>query len=158
MSTPEQRFATLGLELPAPPPSAGLYVPGVRAGDLLFLSGCGPRRADGSYILGTVGRELDTAAGKAAARVAGLAMLARLRQVVGSLDKVRRIVKVLGMVNVTPEFRKMPSVIDGFSELMVEVFGEEMGRGARAAVGMASLTGGMAVEIEMVVQLEPGPG
>jgi len=93
MSIAEQRLTTLALELPSPPSSAGLYVPGVRAGDLLFLSGCGPLRADGRYILGRVGRELDVASGKAAARIAGLAMLARLRQVLGSLDKVRRVVR-----------------------------------------------------------------
>ena len=129
-------------------------MPGVQTGNLLFLSGCGPQRADGSYVLGKLGADLDVAAGYAAARVAGLAMLARLRQVTGSLDRVARIVKALGMVNAAPDFTEQPKVINGFSDLMVEVFGE-IGRGARAAVGMATLSGGMAVEIEMVVELKP---
>ena len=126
----------------------------MQTGNLLFLSGCGPQRADGSYVLGKLGADLDVAAGYAAARVAGLAMLARIRQVTGSLDRVARIVKALGMVNAAPDFTEQPKVINGFSDLMVEVFGEA-GRGARAAVGMATLSGGMAVEIEMVVELKP---
>ena len=150
----EQRVKELGLVLPPPPKSAGNYVAGVQTGNLLFLSGCGPQRADGSYVLGKLGAELDVAAGYDAARVAGLAMLARIRLVVGSLDRVSRIVKVLGMVNAAPDFTQQPKVINGFSDLMVEVFGEN-GRGARAAVGLATLSGGMAVEIEMVVELKP---
>jgi enamine deaminase RidA (YjgF/YER057c/UK114 family) len=129
----EQRVKELGLDLPPPPKSAGNYVAGVQTGNLLFLSGCGPQRADGSYVL---------------------AMLARIRTLTGSLDRVARIVKALGMVNAAPDFIEQPKVINGFSDLMVEVFGEA-GRGARAAVGMATLSGGMAVEIEMVVELKP---
>lgn len=149
----EQRIKDLALELPAPPGSAGNYLPGVQVGSLLFLSGAGPRRPDGSAITGKLGAELDVAQGYAAARIAGIAMLARLRQVLGSLDRVQRVVKVVGMVNAAPDFAEQPKVIDGFSDLMVEVFGE-MGRGARAAVGMAALTGRMAVEIEMVVEVK----
>ena len=150
----EQRVKDLGLELPPPPQAAGNYVPGVQVANLLFLSGCGPRRADGSNVVGKVGLDLDVEQAYDAARLAGLAMLARLCLVAGSLDRVARIVKVLGMVNAAPDFREHPKVVNGFSDLMVEVFGEP-GRGARAAVGMASLSGGMAVEIEMVVELKP---
>jgi enamine deaminase RidA (YjgF/YER057c/UK114 family) len=148
----EQRIKDLALDLPRPPGSAGNYVAGVQVGSLLFLSGASPRRADGSVVTGKLGADLDVAQGYEAARLAGLAMLARLRQVLGSLDRVQRVVKVLGMVNATPDFAEQPRVIDGFSDLMVEVFGEQ-GSGARAAVGMAALTGRMAVEIEMVVEV-----
>ena len=148
----EQRLKELGTP---PPRAAGNYVPGVQVGTLFFLSGCGPKRADGSYVVGKVGADLDVAQGYAASRVAGLAMLARIRLVASSLDRVVRIVKVLGMVNAAPDFSQQPKVIDGFSDLMVEVFGEQAGRGARAAVGMAALTGQMAVEIEIVVELQP---
>ena len=154
MTTAEQRVKELGLDLPPPPGAAGNYVAGVQTGNLLFLSGCGPRRADGSYVVGKLGADLDVAQGYEAARVAGLAMLARIRQLIGSLDRVARIVKALGMVNAAPDFTEQPKVIDGFSDLMVDVFGES-GRGARAAVGMVTLSGGMAVEIEMVVELKP---
>jgi enamine deaminase RidA (YjgF/YER057c/UK114 family) len=150
---PEQRAEDLALDLPPPPRAAGNYVPGVQVGNLLFLSGASPRRADGRAITGKLGADLDVAQGYEAARLAGLAMLARLRQVLGSLDRVQRVVKVLGMVNATPDFAEQPRVIDGFSDLMVEVFGER-GRGARAAVGMAALTGRMAVEVEMVVEVK----
>ena len=152
----EQRVKDLALDLPPPPKSAGNYVPGVQVGNLLFLSGCGPQRADGSTILGKVGIDLDVEQAYAAARVAGLAMLARIRLVAGSLDRVARVVKVLGMVNAA-RFQQQPKVINGFSDLMVEVFGDA-GRGARAAVGMAALTGQMAVEIEMVIELKEQPG
>ena len=126
----EQRVKDLGIAVPPPPKAAGNYVPGVQVGNLLFLSGCGPQRADGSYVLGKVGLNLDVAQAYAAARLAGLAMLARIRLVTGSLDRVARVVKVLGMVNAAPDFREQPKVIDGFSDLMVEIFGES-GRGAR---------------------------
>ena len=150
----EQRVKDLGLDVPPPPKAAGNYVPAVQVANLLFISGCGPQRADGSYVLGKVGADLDVEQAYAAARVAGLAMLARLRLVLGSLDRVARVVKVLGMVNATADFREQPKVINGFSDLMVDVFGET-GRGARAAVGMAALSGGMAVEIEMVAEVKP---
>lgn len=150
----EHRVKELGLALPPPPRSAGNYVAGVQTGNLLFLSGCGPQRAVGSYVLGKLGADLDVAAGYDAARVAGLAMLARIRTLTGSLDRVARIVKALGMVNAAPDFTEQPKVINGFSDLMVEVFGEH-GRGARADVGLATLSGGMAVEVEMVVELKP---
>ena len=148
----EQRVKELGLDVP-PPKAVGNYVPAVQVGNLLFVSGGGPQRADGGYVLVKLGADLDVEQGYAAARVAGLAMLARLRLVVGSLERVARIVKVMGMVDATPDFREQPKVINGFSDLMGEVFGES-GRGARAAVGMAALSGGMAVEIEMVAEVK----
>ena len=106
----EQRVKDLALDLPPPPKSAGNYVPGVQVGNLLFLSGCGPQRADGSTILGKVGIDLDVEQAYAAARVAGLAMLARIRLVAGSLDRVARVVKVLGMVNAAPDFKQQPKI------------------------------------------------
>jgi steroid Delta-isomerase len=152
----EQRVKDLGIDLPPPPKAVGNYLPGVQVGNLLFLSGCGPKRADGSYVVGKAGADLSVEQAYAAARVAGLAMLARIRRVAGSLDRVARVVKVLGMVNAAPDFREQPKVINGFSDLMVEVFGDA-GRGARAAVGMAALTGQRAVEIEMVIELKEKP-
>jgi enamine deaminase RidA (YjgF/YER057c/UK114 family) len=154
--TPEQRLQSLGLVLPPPPRPAGNYVPGVRAGQLLFMSGVGPTRADGRVIVGRVGADLTIEQGVEAARVVGLAMLANIRAVAGSLDAVERVVKTLGMVNCTAEFGEMPRVINGFSDLFVEVFGEERGRGARSAVGMGALPRGIAVEVEMVLQLADG--
>jgi enamine deaminase RidA (YjgF/YER057c/UK114 family) len=149
----EKRLKELNIELPPPPRPAGNYVPAVLTGNLLFLSGVGPRHADGSHVTGKVGRELDIEQGYAAARLVALNMLANIRQAVGSLDRIRRVVKVLGMVNSTPEFDAMPKVINGFSDLFVEVLGDQHGRGARSAVGMAALPGQIAVEVEMVVEL-----
>lgn len=149
----EARLKELAIELPPVPAPIGNYVPGVRAGDLLFMSGCGPRRADGSPVTGKLGAELSTEQGYAAARLVGLSMLANIRAAIGSLDRVARVVKVLGMVNAAPHFEHMPKVINGFSDLFVEVFGEERGRGARSAVGMAALPNQIAVEVEMVLQL-----
>lgn len=148
----EERIKELALTLPPSPGSAGNYVPGVRVGSLLYMSGCGPLRSDGTFVVGKLGADLDVAQGYAAARLTGLVMLARLRAVLGSLDRVQRVVKVLGMVNAAPDFAEQPKVIDGFSDLMVEVFGER-GRGARGAVGMAALTYRMAVEIDMVAEV-----
>jgi enamine deaminase RidA (YjgF/YER057c/UK114 family) len=153
LTSPEQRLRSLGLALPAPPTPAGNYVPGVLVGELLFMSGVGPTRADGQVILGRLGADLTTEQGYEAARVVGLAMLANIRAVVGSLDPVVRVVKTLGMVNCTADFAEMPKVINGFSDLFVEVFGEDRGRGARSAVGMGALPRGIAVEVEMVLQV-----
>jgi enamine deaminase RidA (YjgF/YER057c/UK114 family) len=148
----EQKLKDLGIELPTPPKAAGTYIPGVEVGNLLFMSGCGPRRQDGTYITGKVGADLTVEQGYQAARAAALSMLANIRTVTGTLDRVKRVVKVLGMVNAVPHFKEHPKVINGFSDLMVEVFGEA-GRGARAAVGMGSLSSQMAVEVEMVLEL-----
>jgi enamine deaminase RidA (YjgF/YER057c/UK114 family) len=149
----EAKLTELGLELPAPPSPVGNYVGGVRVGNLLFMSGCGPRKPDNSSITGKVGRDLTTEQGYDAARLVGLNMLANVRDQLGSLDKVTRVVKVLGMVNADPEFKEHPKVINGFSDLMVEVFGEASGRGGRSAVGMGSLPGQIAVEVEMILEV-----
>ena len=122
-------------------------------GNLVFLSGHGPRGASGEYSSGKVGSELTLEQGQEEARQVGLSMLATLRAEIGELDRVRRVVKVLGMVNAAPDFRDHPKVINGFSDLMVEVFGET-GRGARSAVGMGSLPFQIPVEVEMIVEID----
>lgn len=149
----EARIADLKLELPTAPKPVATYVTAVRHGDLLHVSGHGPLRPDGTMITGKVGADLDVVQGQVAARQTGLAILATLRNHLGSLDKVERLIKVLGMVNSTPEFGEHPRVINGFSDLMVEVFGDP-GKGARSAVGMGSLPGGIAVEIEAIFQVQ----
>lgn len=149
----EARLKELKIELPPAPTPVGNYIAGVAVGNLLFMSGCGPRRSDGSAITGKVGVDITTEEGYAAARVVALNMLANIRSVIGSLDRVERVVKVLGMVNAAPHFDQMPKVINGFSDLFVELFGPERGRGARSAVGMAALPNQIAVEVEMVLQI-----
>ncbi len=148
----QARLTELGIELPALMPPAGLYRSAVRVGDLLFLSGAGPVLADGSFIRGKVGGAIDLAAGRAAARLVGLQLLAAMQEELGSLDAVSRVVKLLGMVNCAPGFNNTPGVIDGCSELFIEVFGEA-GRGARSAVGMAELPFDISVEVEVIVQV-----
>jgi enamine deaminase RidA (YjgF/YER057c/UK114 family) len=130
-------------------------VPGVAVGNLLFMSGCGPRRADGSAITGKLGASMSEEQGYDAARVVALNMLANIRSVLGSLSRVQRVVKTLGMVNCTPEFGAQPKVINGFSDVFVQVFGEERGRGARSAVGKNALPGQIAVEVEMILEIAP---
>jgi enamine deaminase RidA (YjgF/YER057c/UK114 family) len=152
MTTPESRLADAGITLPAAPTPAGSYVTAVRVGDLLYTSGHGPTGADGKPVTGKVGVDLDIDAAKAAARLTGLNLLATLRNELGSLDRVTRVVKVLGMVNCPPDFGQHPAVLNGCSDLFVEIFGDA-GRHVRSAVGMGSLPFGMAVEIEMVVQV-----
>ena len=148
----EARLAELGLILPTPPKPVANYLPAVRHGDLLYVSGHGPFREDASLILGRVGADLDLDAGRLAARQVGLAVLATVRANLGSLDRVVRLVKALGLVNCTPEFFDQPKVINGFSDLMVEVFGDA-GKAARSAVGAPSLPGNIAVEIEAIFQV-----
>jgi enamine deaminase RidA (YjgF/YER057c/UK114 family) len=150
--TVDARLAELGIELPDPFPPAGNYVAAVRTGSLLFLSGAGPIRADGSIVTGKVGGDVDLSAAVEAARLTGLQLLASIRREVGSLDRVVRVVKTFGMVNCAPGFNRTPHVIDGCSNLLVEVLGEA-GRGARSAVGMAELPFDIAVEIELVVEV-----
>ncbi len=128
------------------------YLTAVRHGDLLYVSGHGPLKSDGSLHVGRLGADLDVAAGQAAARQVGLAILATVRSHLGSLDKVVRLVKVLGLVNSTAEFTDQPKVMNGFSDLMVEVFGDP-GKGARSAIGTNTLPGGIAVEIEAIFQV-----
>jgi enamine deaminase RidA (YjgF/YER057c/UK114 family) len=148
----DQRLVELGLELPEPAPPAGSYVGAVRTGSLLYLSGAGPVRADGSVVTGKVGAAVDLDAAVEAARLTGLQLLAVMKRELGSLDRVRRIVKTLGMVNCAPGFNRTPRVIDGCSNLLIEVFGEA-GRGARSAVGMAELPFDIAVEIELIAEV-----
>jgi enamine deaminase RidA (YjgF/YER057c/UK114 family) len=148
----EARLAELKLELPPAPRPVATYVTALRQGDLVYISGHGPLRPDGTLHIGKVGVDLDIEQARAAARQTGLAILATLRDNLGSLDKVVRLVKVFGMVNSTPDFVEHPKVINGFSDLMVEVFGEA-GKGARSAVGMGSLPANMAVEIEAIFQV-----
>ncbi len=149
----DARLAELKLTLPPAPKPVATYHTAVRHGDLLYISGHGPLRPDGTMHTGKLGADLDVDAGQAAARQTGLAILATLRDHLGSLDKVVRLVKVLGMVNSTADYADHPRVINGFSDLMVEVFGEA-GRGARSAVGMGSLPGHIAVEIEAIFQVK----
>jgi len=150
----EARIKELGLTLPQPPKPLGNYVPGVRVGNLLFLSGHGPLRVDGAPTArGKVGRDLSIEDGYKVAREVGINLLGSTRMLLGSLDKVKRVVKVLGMVNSAEGFGDQPKVINGFSDLMVEVFGEN-GRHARSAVGMAELPMGIPVEIEMILEVE----
>ena len=149
----DARVEQLKLQLPPPPKPAGVYNPLVQTGNIVYVSGHGPLLPDGALICGRVGDDLSEDQGKHAARQVGLTILATLKSQLGSLDRVDRILKVLGMVNATSEFQKHPQVINGFSELMIEIFGES-GRAARSAVGMASLPGNIAVEIECIIQLK----
>jgi enamine deaminase RidA (YjgF/YER057c/UK114 family) len=150
----EARIAELGLKLPPFPKPQGVYRPAVQVEKLVYLSGHGPLRPEGGMATGRVGADLDIAAGKAAARLTGLALLATLKQYLGSLDRVRRVIKTLGLVQCTPEFTQQPEVINGCSELFAEVFGLENGIGARSAIGVNALPSNIAVEIEMIVEVE----
>lgn len=151
--SPEARLAELGLTLPRLSKPGGTYVDAVRSGNLLFLAGKGPQNLDGSRPTGKVGRDVSTEEAYQHARSVGLMLLAAIKNAVGSLDHVRRVVKVLGMVNGIPEFTDQPKVINGCSDLFVQVFGER-GQHARSAVGMGSLPGGITVEIEAIVEVE----
>ncbi|HET6238575.1 MAG TPA: RidA family protein [Acetobacteraceae bacterium] len=149
----EQSLTALGLILPPSPAPIGNYVPFRLAGNLLFLSGVGPRRADGSMITGKVGAEVDATLGYEAAKLCGLNLLVNIRAAAGTLDRVDLILKVLGMVNAVPSFTEHPKVINGCTDLFVAVFGDN-GRPARSAVGMGSLPGDISVEVEAVVLLK----
>jgi enamine deaminase RidA (YjgF/YER057c/UK114 family) len=153
-SSPETRVQELHLTLPPAPKPVAVYKTAVRHGNLLFISGHGPLKPDGTMILGCVGKDLSVEQGKEAARQTGLAVLATLRSHLGSLDKVRRLIKTFGMVNCTADFKDQPKVINGFSELMKDVFGDDAGVGARSAVGHNALPGGMAVEVEAIFEVE----
>lgn len=151
--TPEEKLAGMGIELVEPGSPQGLYVPAVTTGKLVFLSGHGPRKPDGTYVTGKVGSDISIEEGQLAARYTCIALLASLQQEIGELSRVKRIVRVFGMVNVADGFNQTPAVINGCSQLLVDVWGEN-GRHARAAVGMAELPFDIAVEIEMVVELK----
>ena len=154
MPSAEERLKEMGIELPdAPTPSAN-YVPAVRTGNLLFLSGSVPAPgADGKVPVGKLGRDMSVEEGYQAARLVGINLIARLKSELGSLDRVKRVVKLLSMINAAPDFEKTPAVANGCSDLLVEVFGDK-GRHARSAVGMAALPSGVPVEIEMIVEVE----
>lgn len=148
----DARLAELKLSLPTPPKPVATYLPTVRVGNLLYVSGHGPLQVDGTMITGRVGSDLTEEQGIAAARVTGLAILATLRNELGTLDRVVRLIKTLGMVNSAPDFLRHPYVINGFSDLMVDVFGPA-GKGARSAVGMGPLPGNIAVEVEAIFEV-----
>jgi enamine deaminase RidA (YjgF/YER057c/UK114 family) len=150
---PDQKIEELGLQLPPAPAPGGVFKPVVVVGNLVYISGHAPIRVDGSLIAGRVGEDLDLEAGKAAARQVGLTILSSLRANLGSLDRIKRVIKTLGMVNCTPDFTDHPKVMNGFSELFAEVFGPDNGVGARSAVGMGSLPSNMAVEVEVIFEL-----
>ena len=152
MSKVEEKIKALGLELPPAPPSAGIYYPVVITGKHLYVSGQGPVQNNGELIKGKVGKDLSLEEGQLAALQVGLTMLSTMKAQIGDLDKIKRIIKTLGMVNCLPEFEQHPQTINGFSQLMVDVFGEELGKGARSAVGM-TLPGNIAVEIEAIFEL-----
>ncbi|HLY68213.1 MAG TPA: RidA family protein [Puia sp.] len=149
----EKKITELGLTLPPPPPRGGIYKPVLIDGKHCYVSGHGPYLANGKSITGKVGIDLDEAQAKQAAQQVGLAILATLKHELGSLDKIKRVIKTLGMVNAIPEFEKHPFVINGCSELFANIWGEENGIGVRSAVGMGSLPGNIAVEIEVLFEL-----
>ena len=150
----EARIKELNLELPPAPKPAGVYKPVVIVGNLAYVSGHGPLKSDGSMYTGRVGDEVTEQHGIDAARQTGLAILASLRAALGSLDRVKRVIKTLGMVYSTPDFKSHPKVINGYSELFAQVFGADAGVGAHSAVGMGSLPGNISVEIEVIVEIE----
>lgn len=149
----EARVKELGLKLPPVPKLGGVYKPVVVVGKLAYVSGHGPLLDDGTMITGRLGDDMEKEAGYQAARQCGLTILTTLRNQLGSLDRVKRIIKTLGMVNAVHDFKSHPAVINGCSELWAQVWGEENGIGARSAVGMGSLPGNIAVEIEVIVEL-----
>lgn len=150
----EAKLKELGLILPPPAKPAGVYAPVLIVGQMAYTSGHVSIRADGSRIEGKVGETLTVDEGKGAARATALAIIATLRDALGSLDRVKRVVKTLGLVNATPDFKQHPMVINGCSELFAELFGKERGIGARSAFGAGSLPLGVAVEIEMIFEIE----
>jgi enamine deaminase RidA (YjgF/YER057c/UK114 family) len=153
-ATPEARLRELQLTLPPTPRPVAKYKPAVQVGPTLYVSGHGPAKVDGnSPIVGRLGDDLSLEQGKEAARLVGLAILSTVRNTLGSLDRVKRLVKTLGMVNAAPDFKDHPQVINGFSELMAEVFGEDAGIGARSAVGMGSLPNNIPVEVECIFEV-----
>jgi enamine deaminase RidA (YjgF/YER057c/UK114 family) len=152
-TTPDQQFEKLRLKLPPAPTPKGVYKPFLIVGNFAYVSGHGTTKEDGSLIIGRIGKDLTIDEGKLAARQVGLAILATLKQNLGSFNKIKRVIKVLGMVNCTPEFERHPFVVNGCSELFASVWGEENGIGVRSAVGMGSLPDNIPVEIEAVFEL-----
>ncbi len=148
----DEKIKSLHLELPPAPALGGVYKPVMISGNMLYVSGQGPLQNDGTFILGKLGQELTIEEGYAAARQVGLTMLSTLKSEIGDLGQIKRLVKTLGMVNSTLDFHDQPKVINGFSELMVEIWGDDLGKGARSAVGMI-LPNNMAVEIEAIFEI-----
>jgi enamine deaminase RidA (YjgF/YER057c/UK114 family) len=153
MMSAEQNLAALGLVLPHAPVPKGVYKPVLIDGKHCYISGQGPYLADGNLIKGKIGIDLNAEEGKHAAQQVGLTILATLKEYLGSLDKIKRVIKVLGMVNAAPDFEKHPYVINGCSELFAKIWGEENGVGVRSAVGMGSLPNNISVEIEALFEL-----
>ena len=151
--TAETRLAELNIHLPPAPPRGGVYKPLVIVGNMAYISGHGPYLSEGGMIKGRLGEDMSLADGQVAARQTGLAMLATLKDQLGSLDRVKRVIKLLGMVNCVPDFTDHPKVINGCSELFAQVWGDDRGVGARSAVGMGSLPGNIAVEIEGIFEI-----
>lgn len=152
MGQVEDKLKQMGIELPAQGRPGGNYVSAVRTGNLVFLAGVGPRQANGELMIGKLGRDLDVEQGYEAAKWCAVSCMGNLKAEIGDLDKVVRFVKVLGMVNAEPDFTQPPAVINGFSDLIVEVFGDK-GKHSRSAVGLATLPNGMAVEVEAIVEV-----
>lgn len=153
MNTPDENFAALGLSLPPAPTPLGVYKPFLIDGKYLYVSGHGTVKDDKSLIIGRIGDTMNADEGKLAARQVGLAILSTIKTNLGSLDKVKRVIKVLGMVNCTPDFEKHPFIINGCSELFAKVWGADNGVGVRSAVGMGSLPDNIPVEIEAMFEL-----
>jgi enamine deaminase RidA (YjgF/YER057c/UK114 family) len=152
--SPEENFKALNLELPPAPTPKGVYKPSLIVGNFIYVSGHGPYLPDGNLLTGRIGSQVDIEAGKKAAQQTGLAILATLKASLGSLNKIKRVVKVLGMVNCVEDFEQHPTVINGCSELFAKIWGEENGIGVRSAVGMGSLPQNITVEIEAMFELE----
>ena len=153
--TPEENFAALALTLPPAPKPVGVYKPCLVDGNHCYVSGHGPVKTDGTLIRGRIGFDMNDEEGKQAAQQVGLAILATLKVTLGSLDKVKRVIKVLGMVGCVTEFENHPFIINGCSELFAKIWGDEKGVGVRSAVGMGSLPGNIPVEIEALFELHP---
>ncbi|MFY8200589.1 MAG: RidA family protein, partial [Pirellula staleyi] len=151
----DKKIADLGLVLPPAPKPVGLYKPMLMVGALAYLSGHGPLKPDGTLILGRVGADLSVEQGQEAAKQTGLAMLATLKASLGSLDRIVRVVKILGLVRCTDDFGQSPVVINGCSQLFVDLWGSDLGIGVRSALGTNSLPGGMAVEVEAIFEIKP---
>ena len=155
MSEIDKKIADLGLVLPPAPKPVGLYKPMLMVGALAYLSGHGPLKPDGTLILGRVGADLSIEQGQEAAKQTGLAMLATLKASLGSLDRIVRVVKILGLVRCTDDFGQSPVVINGCSQLFVDLWGSDLGIGVRSALGTNSLPGGRAVEVEAIFEIKP---
>lgn len=154
MASPEERLKELGITLPTPPKPVAKYKPTVLVGNLLYVSGHGPAKGDPALMAGKLGDKLTLEQGKESAKLVAINILATVKNALGSLDRVKRLVKTLGMVNATADYRDHPQVINGFSEFMAQVFGDDAGVGSRSAVGMGSLPGDIPVEVECLFEVQ----